>query len=110
MVDFCEDVCHIFHPAAFVAFAAIGDGGHIGRVRFEDQALQGDAVEVVAEFGVFEGNDAADTEVETHFNDLLGGSAGLVGFIILLVINCSLFAIDKWLTKENIYTKELSLE
>ena len=45
-----------------------------------------------------------------NFNDLLGGSAGLVGFIILLVINCSLFAIDKWVTKENIYTKELSLE
>ena len=45
-----------------------------------------------------------------NFNDLLGGSAGLVGFLILLIINCLLFAIDKWVTKENIYTTELSLE
>ncbi|MBP5722655.1 MAG: CPBP family intramembrane metalloprotease [Bacteroidales bacterium] len=45
-----------------------------------------------------------------NFNDLLGGSAGLAGFLVLLVINCSLFAIDKWVTKENIFTKELSLE
>jgi len=45
-----------------------------------------------------------------NFNDLLGGSAGLAGFLVLLVISCSLFAIDKWVTKENIFTKELSLE
>lgn len=45
-----------------------------------------------------------------NFYDLLGGSTGLAGFLVLLVINCSLFAIDKWVTKENIFTKELSLE
>lgn len=45
-----------------------------------------------------------------NFNDLLGGSAGLVGFIILLVINCSLFAIDKWVTKENIFTSPIAMQ
>ena len=44
-----------------------------------------------------------------NYNDLLGGSAGLVGFIILLVINCLLFAIDKWVTKENIFTSPVTL-
>ena len=44
-----------------------------------------------------------------NYNDLLGGSAGLVGFIILLVINCLLFAIDKWVTKENIFTSSVTL-
>lgn len=44
-----------------------------------------------------------------NFNDLLGGSAGLVGFLVLLVINCSLFAIDKWVTKENIFTSPITL-
>lgn len=43
-----------------------------------------------------------------NYNDLLGGSAGLVGFIILLVINCLLFAIDKWVTKENIFTQPIA--
>ena len=45
-----------------------------------------------------------------NFNDLLGGPAGLTGFIILLFINCTLFAIDKWVTKENIFTSPLSIE
>lgn len=44
-----------------------------------------------------------------NFNDLLGGSAGLAGFLVLLVINCSLFAIDKWVTKENIFTSPITL-
>ena len=45
-----------------------------------------------------------------NFNDLLGGSAGLAGFIILLVINCSLFAIDKWVTRENIFTSLIAMQ
>lgn len=44
-----------------------------------------------------------------NFNDLLSGSAGLAGFLVLLVINCSLFAIDKWVTKENIFTSPITL-
>ena len=44
-----------------------------------------------------------------NFNDLLGGSTGLAGFLVLLVINCSLFAIDKWVTKENIFTSPITL-
>lgn len=44
-----------------------------------------------------------------NFNDLLGGSVGLAGFLVLLVINCSLFAIDKWVTKENIFTSPITL-
>lgn len=44
-----------------------------------------------------------------NFNDLLGGSAGLAGFLVLLVINCLLFAIDKWVTKENIFTSPITL-
>ena len=45
-----------------------------------------------------------------NYNDLLGGSAGLTGFIILLVTNCSLFAIDKWVTKENIFTSPIAMQ
>lgn len=44
-----------------------------------------------------------------NFYDLLGGSTGLAGFLVLLVINCSLFAIDKWVTKENIFTSPITL-
>ena len=45
-----------------------------------------------------------------NFNDLLGGSAGLTGFIVLLIINCTLFAIDKWMTKENIFTLPIAMQ
>lgn len=41
------------------------------------------------------------------FNDLLGGPVGLAGFLMLLVINSILFAIDKWVTKENIFTRPI---
>lgn len=41
------------------------------------------------------------------FNDLLGGLLGVAGFITLLIVNLILFAIDKWVTKENIYTEQI---
>lgn len=44
------------------------------------------------------------------FNDILAGSAGLVGLLLLILINIALFAIDRWITKENIYTTAISLE
>ena len=43
------------------------------------------------------------------FNDLLGGLPGVAGFITLLIVNLVLFAIDKWVTKENIYTGQIKL-
>ncbi|MBR5373310.1 MAG: hypothetical protein IK131_01390 [Paludibacteraceae bacterium] len=43
------------------------------------------------------------------FNDLLGGLPGVAGFITLLIVNLVLFAIDKWVTKENIYTGQIRL-
>mgnify|MGYP002623730173 CR=1 FL=1 len=43
------------------------------------------------------------------FNDLLCGTAGLAGILILFIVNCGLFAFDKWTTKENIMTSPVQL-
>lgn len=44
------------------------------------------------------------------FNDLLAGSAGLAGILLIILITIVLFAIDRWVTKEQIFTNAISLE
>ncbi len=41
-------------------------------------------------------------------NDLTNGVTGIAGFITLLFINISFFLYDKYITKENIFTKDMS--
>ena len=41
-------------------------------------------------------------------NDLINGVTGISGFITLLLINIAFFLYDKYITKENIFTKEIS--
>ena len=38
-------------------------------------------------------------------NDITNGVAGIAGFIALLLINCAFYLYDKYVTKENIFTK-----
>jgi membrane protease YdiL (CAAX protease family) len=38
-------------------------------------------------------------------NDLTNGTTGLAGFIALIFVNCAFFLFDKYMTKENIFTK-----
>jgi membrane protease YdiL (CAAX protease family) len=40
-------------------------------------------------------------------NDLINGVTGLAGFMALLFINIAFFLYDKYVTKENIFTKEI---
>jgi len=40
-------------------------------------------------------------------NDLTNGMAGIAGFISLLIINSAFYLFDKYITKENIYTKTI---
>lgn len=40
-------------------------------------------------------------------NDLTNGVTGIAGFITLLLINIAFFLYDKYITKENIFTKEI---
>lgn len=43
-----------------------------------------------------------------NYNDLLCGSTGLAGIIVLLCIDLILFAFDSWITKERIMTSPLA--
>ena len=40
-------------------------------------------------------------------NDLTNGVTGIAGFITLLLINIAFFFYDRYITKENIFTKEI---
>jgi hypothetical protein len=42
-------------------------------------------------------------------NDLINGATGVSGFIALLLVNISLFVYDKYITKENIFTKVIEI-
>jgi hypothetical protein len=43
----------------------------------------------------------------TGGNDLTNGITGLAGFIALLLMNVAFFLFDRYIAKDNIYTKEL---
>jgi membrane protease YdiL (CAAX protease family) len=57
--------------------------------------------------GVFNAIAGISLMFTTGGNDLTNGIQGLAGFIALLLANCALYLFDKYVTRDNIFTKEI---
>lgn len=68
----------------------------------------GSVITVAIMHGTFNAGSGITMFYTSGFNDLLGGSAGLAGCIVLLIVNSVIYAIDKWKTKEHIMTSQIS--
>lgn len=58
--------------------------------------------------GAFNGVAGLSILLVTPMNDLLYGATGLAGCIVLLIVNVCLFLYDRFISKENIFTKMLA--